>query len=52
MENVALNEAGVPTVSYRRQIAGGGVHSVHDFNQTHAQPAYGVAWNGFSSWLH
>ena len=52
MENVALNEAGVPTVSYRRQIAGGGVHSVHDFNQTHPQPSYGVAWNGFSSWLH
>ena len=35
MENVALNEAGVPTVSYRRQVAGGGVHSVHNFNQTH-----------------
>jgi len=52
MENVVLNEAGVPTVSYRRQIAGGGVHSVHDFKQTHPQPAYGVAWNGFSSWLH
>jgi hypothetical protein len=52
MENVALNEAGVPTVSYRRQIAGGGVHSVHNFNQTHPQPSYGVAWNGFSSWLH
>ena len=50
MENVALNEAGVPTVSYRRRVAGGGIHSVHDFNQTHPQPSYGVAWNGFSSW--
>jgi phytoene dehydrogenase-like protein len=52
LENVALNEAGVPTVSYQRQVAGGGIRSVHDFNQTLPQASYGVAWNGFSSWLH
>ena len=51
MENVALNVAGVPTVSYRRQVAGGEIDSVHEFNQIHPRPSYGVAWNGFSSWL-
>ena len=51
MENVALNEAGVPTVSYRRQVAGVGIRSVHDFNRTLPRASYGVAWDGFSSWL-
>ena len=31
---------------------GGGIRSVHDFNQTLPRASYGVAWNGFSSWLH
>jgi UDP-galactopyranose mutase len=51
MEAVVLNEAGIPTVSYRRQVEGGGIHSLHDFKQTHPRPSYGVAWNGLSSWL-
>jgi phytoene dehydrogenase-like protein len=50
-ENVALTEAGVPTVSYRSELAGVGIHTVHDFNQTLPRPSYGVAWNGFASWL-
>jgi phytoene dehydrogenase-like protein len=50
-ETIALNETGVPTVSYRRHVAGGGIHTVHDFNQTVPRPSYGVAWNGFDSWL-
>jgi hypothetical protein len=32
-------------------VAGGGIHTVHDFNQTVPRPSYGVAWNGFDSWL-
>ncbi len=50
-ETIALNETGVPTLSYRRHVAGGGIHTVHDFNQTVPRPSYGVAWNGFDSWL-
>lgn len=50
-ETIALNETGVPTVSYRRRVVGGGIHTVHDFNQTVPRPSYGVAWNGFDSWL-
>jgi UDP-galactopyranose mutase len=50
-ETIALNETGVPTVSYRRHVAGGGIHTVHDFNQTVPRPSYGVAWNGFDGWL-
>ena len=51
IETIALSDAGVPTVSYQRQVAGGGVRTVHDFTSTLPRPSYGVAWNGFSSWL-
>jgi phytoene dehydrogenase-like protein len=50
-ERVALNEVGVPTVSYLRQLADNGLRTTHDFNQTLPRPSYGVAWNGFESWL-
>jgi phytoene dehydrogenase-like protein len=51
IETVALDDAGVPILSYRRRVAGGGVRTVHDFTSTRPRPSYGVAWNGFSSWL-
>jgi hypothetical protein len=38
-------------VSYRSEVAGAGMHTVHDFNQTLPRPSYGVAWDGFASWL-
>ena len=50
-ETVAFNEAGVPTVSYLRQVADNGLRTTHDFNATLPRASYGVAWNGFSSWL-
>jgi UDP-galactopyranose mutase len=50
-EAVALNDAGVPTVSYLHQSSGKGIRTVHDFKQTIPRPSYGVAWGGFNSWL-
>jgi hypothetical protein len=50
-ETVRLSDAGIPTVSYLRQQAGAGVRTVHDFAEVHPRPSYGVAWNGFPSWL-
>jgi phytoene dehydrogenase-like protein len=50
-ERVALSEVGVPTVSYLRQLADNGLRTTHDFNHTLPRPSYGVAWNGFNSWL-
>jgi UDP-galactopyranose mutase len=50
-ETVRLSDAGIPTVSYLRQQAGAGVRTVHDFAEVLPRPSYGVAWNGFPSWL-
>jgi phytoene dehydrogenase-like protein len=50
-EMVTLTEAGIPTVSYLRQLADSGLRTVHDFNATLPKTSYGVAWSGFSSWL-
>jgi len=50
-ETVTFSEAGVPTVNYLRRVAGGGLRTTHDFTATLPQPAYGVAWSGFASWL-
>ena len=51
IETITVNETGVPTVNYRRPVARGGVCTVHDFNQTIPRASYGIAWNGFGSWL-
>ena len=50
-ETVRLSDAGIPRVSYLRQQAGAGVRTVHDFAEVLPRPSYGVAWNGFPSWL-
>jgi UDP-galactopyranose mutase len=51
IETVTLSETGVPTVEYLRQAAGSGIRTVHDCKQMFPRPSYGVAWNGFGSWL-
>jgi phytoene dehydrogenase-like protein len=51
IETVTLSETGVPTVDYRRRSADSGIRTVHDCKQMSPRPSYGVAWNGFGSWL-
>ncbi|HET6759116.1 MAG TPA: FAD-dependent oxidoreductase, partial [Propionibacteriaceae bacterium] len=51
IETVTFSETGVPTVDYLRQAAGSGIRTVHDCKQMFPRPSYGVAWNGFGSWL-
>ena len=50
-ETVALDETGVPAITYLRQVSEGGIRTDHDFNRSHPRPCYGVAWNGLASWL-
>jgi len=50
-ETITLGETGVPTVDYLRQAADSGIRTVHDCKQMFPRPSYGVAWNGFASWL-
>jgi phytoene dehydrogenase-like protein len=50
-ETITLSETGVPTVDYLRQAADSGIRTVHDCKQMFPRPSYGVAWNGFGSWL-
>jgi phytoene dehydrogenase-like protein len=50
-ETISLTEAGIPTISYFRQLADSGLRTVHDFNATLPKASYGVVWSGFSSWL-
>jgi phytoene dehydrogenase-like protein len=50
-ETVRLTDAGIPTVSYLRRRADAGLRTVHDFTTLLPRPSYGVAWNGFTSWL-
>ena len=51
MRQSRFTEAGVPTVSYLRQLADNGLRTTHDFNATLPRASYGVAWSGFASWL-
>jgi phytoene dehydrogenase-like protein len=51
VETVTLSETGVPTVDYLRLAADSGIRTVHDCKQMFPRPSYGVAWNGFGSWL-
>jgi UDP-galactopyranose mutase len=50
-EMIALTHDGVPTISYLRRSAGNGLRTTHDFQATLPRASYGVAWNGFGSWL-
>jgi len=50
-ETIALDAAGIPTVTYRRPVTAGTLHSVHDWQTRHPDPGAGAAWRGFESWL-
>jgi hypothetical protein len=41
----------VPAITYLRQGSESGIRTDHDYNRSRPQPSYGVAWNGFASWL-
>jgi UDP-galactopyranose mutase len=51
IETITVSDTGVPTVNYLRPAADGGVCTVQDFSQTSSRASYGIAWDGFSSWL-
>jgi len=50
-ETVTFGETGVPAITYLRQGSESGIRTDHDYNRSRPQPSYGVAWNGFASWL-
>jgi phytoene dehydrogenase-like protein len=50
-ETITLTHDGVPTVEYLRPTDDHAVRSVHDYHAAIPRPAYGVAWQGFDSWL-
>jgi UDP-galactopyranose mutase len=50
-ETVVFTNTGVPTTTYLRQAGDSGVRSVHDCTKMYPRPSYGLAWNGFASWL-
>ncbi len=51
-ETVALSPDGAPTVTYTRPVAGGTLHTVHDYRNGTPRPSAGIAWDGFRSWLN
>jgi phytoene dehydrogenase-like protein len=50
-ETIMLTPDGIPTVEYVRPAHDYAVRTVHDFQAATPRPAYGVAWQGFGSWL-
>jgi phytoene dehydrogenase-like protein len=50
-ETITLDQAGVPTVTYRRSVTAGTLQTVHAWQHRHADPGAGAAWHGFDSWL-
>jgi phytoene dehydrogenase-like protein len=50
-ERITLTQDGVPMVEYLRPADDHAVRSVHDYRAATPRPAYGVAWQGFGSWL-
>jgi UDP-galactopyranose mutase len=50
-ETITLTQDGVPTVEYLRPADDHAVRTVHDYQAADPRPAYGVAWQGFDSWL-
>jgi UDP-galactopyranose mutase len=50
-ETVTVSDTGVPTVNYLRPAADSGICTIHNFNQTAQRASYGIAWDGFGSWL-
>jgi hypothetical protein len=49
-ETVALDEEGVPVLTYSRPAGDGGLESVHDFRRAAPRPGLGAAAAGFRSW--
>ena len=50
-ETITVSDTGVPTVNYLRPAADSGICTIHNFNQTAQRASYGIAWDGFGSWL-
>jgi UDP-galactopyranose mutase len=50
-ETITLSGDGVPVVEYRRPAGERTVRMVHDFTRPVPRPSYGIAWQGFRSWL-
>ena len=50
-ETTALSARGVPIISYDRPAGERSIRTVHDFEKRTPRPSYGIAWNGFRSFV-
>jgi UDP-galactopyranose mutase len=50
-ETTALNARGVPIISYDRPAGERSIRTVHDFERLTRRPSFGIAWNGFRSFV-
>ncbi|WP_195909126.1 NAD(P)/FAD-dependent oxidoreductase [Microlunatus sp. Gsoil 973] len=50
-ETVRHNRAAAPTISYTRRVAGRTLELTCDYRSGRPDPAAGLAWRGFGSWL-
>ena len=50
-ETTALSARGVPIISYDRPAGERSIRTVHDFERLTRRPSYGIAWNGFRSFV-
>ena len=50
-ETTALSARGVPIISYERPAGERSIRTVHDFENLTPRPSYGIAWNGFRSFV-
>jgi phytoene dehydrogenase-like protein len=50
-ETTELSARGVPIISYERPAGERSIRTVHDFEKLTPRPSYGIAWNGFRSFV-
>jgi phytoene dehydrogenase-like protein len=50
-ETITLTPDGIPTLEYLRPAGEHTIRTVHDFHFAVPRSGYGVAWQGFGSWL-
>jgi UDP-galactopyranose mutase len=50
-ETTALSARGAPIICYRRPAGERSIRTVHDFEKLTPRPSYGIAWNGFRSFV-
>jgi phytoene dehydrogenase-like protein len=50
-ETTALSARGEPITSYQRPVGDRSIWTVHDFEKRTPRPSYGIAWNGFRSFV-